>query len=219
MRAVLLSVVLIGFAARPAAATSFMIGDNDGYGIGICDGCDHPFNGVTAGFDGRSQDEKDDVAGTGVKYTDTYSTTHGEFSPPDQTGTIATFLFRGLGNAWTVGHLEVDAADFQATRFGAVLATFNGIVVPFNFDDGFPHTAIHYVDLSQPVLDSINATGQLRIQIDRNGSIDFYGFDYLKLNDFASPALVPEPASLILVSTGLIAVAARWRRRGVKRPQ
>jgi hypothetical protein len=191
-------------------ASSFLIGDNDGYGAGICDNCDHDFDGVEANYDGRDASE---VAATdGAQYTDTYSTTHPGFGP--QPGTVATFIFSGLGSDWTVGHLEIDAADFQAFTFGAVLTTFNGIVQDFSYDDEFPHTVIHHYVLTQDVLDSINATGILTIVIDRNNSADFYGFDYLELNDFAVPTEVPEPATMTLLATGL-AYAVR-RRRGRK---
>ncbi len=127
IRAAIFSAMMVGLA-NPASAISIMIGDNDGYGIGICDNCNHTF--VAPVDDGRTPDE---VAATnGAQYTDTYSTTHGSFSPPDQVGNVATFLFTGLGNAWTMGHLEIDMADFQASTFGAVITTFNGIVQAFD---------------------------------------------------------------------------------------
>lgn len=210
-RAILLAGAL-AVMTIPANATTWTIGDNDGYGAGICDNCNHNFNGNTAGYDGRSAAE---VAATnGAQYTDTYSVTHGIYSPADQTGSLATFVFSGLTGVWTIGHLQIDAADFQASLFGAVVTTFNGIVQAFDFNDGFPHTAIHNWDLSQAVLDSINASDSLTIIINRNGSSDFYGFDYLSLNDFANPDRnVPEPSTLLLFGLALIGLAVVKRRR------
>ena len=71
-----------------------------------------------------------------------------------------------------------DMADFQATTFGAVKTTYNGILQDWAFNDGFPHTAIHTFALGADVLASINLTGKLIVVIDRNNSSDFYGFDY-----------------------------------------
>ena len=68
-------------AATQSFATTWMIGDNDGYGAGIPDNGNHPFNGFTAGYDGRSASEM--AATNGAQFTDTYSTTHGSFGPPE----------------------------------------------------------------------------------------------------------------------------------------
>lgn len=203
---------LIAFSALAAAMTTasaatWTIGDNDGYGIGIPDGANHPFNGFTANFDGRSAAE---VAATdGAQYTDTYSVTHGAYSPPDQTGSVATFTFSGLGNGWTEGFLRVDMADFQASTFGAVSVTFNGLVQNWAFNDGFPSTKIRYFNLFGPVLDSINSSGELVVKIDRNASGDFYGFDYMQLET----GIIPEPGTYLLMGLGLGVIGATVRRR------
>lgn len=197
------------WTASPANAASWMIGDNDGYGAGICDNCDHDFNGYTANWDGRSAAEK--LATDGAQYTDTYSTTHPGYGPQD--GTVATFSFAGLGSGWTVGHLEIDAADFQASIFGSVKTTFNGIAIPFGFDDGFPHTAIHFWNLSADVISSINTLGSLTIAIDRDQSLDFYGFDYLKLSNVTAPIPEPETYAMMLAGLGLLGFVARRRKQ------
>ena len=67
-----------------------------------------------------------------------------------------------------------DMADFQASEFGAVITTYNGINQNWAFNDGFPNTTVRFFDLAQDVIDSINATGELVVQIDRNASVDFF---------------------------------------------
>lgn len=201
---------LLALTSGPVAAASWQIGDNDGYGAGICDNCSHSFNGSSANYDGRSAAEM--AATDGAQYTDTYSTTHPGYSPHGSE-TVATFSFTGLGNSWAVGHLEIDMADFQASTFGSVITTFNGIVQNFAYNDGFPNTLIHYYTLTGAVIDSINATGALTITIDRNSSGDFYGFDYLKLSDVTAPIPEPETYAMLLAGLGILGFAGRRRKQ------
>lgn len=190
----------LAFSCGIAAAQTWMIGDNDGFGIGIPDNGSHSFDGYNANYDGRTAAEA--AATNGAQYTDTYSTTHSGYGP--QPGTVATFLFTGLGSGWTHGSMWFDSADFQAGTYGAVKTTYNGILEDWAFNDGFPNTAVHYFDLSQAVIASINNSGSLTVVIDRNGSTDFYGFDYAMLSDRSgADTVVPVPAALPLFASAM----------------
>lgn len=204
----LLAFSTLALAMGSASAASWMIGDDDGYGIGIPDNANHTFVNPIKDF--RSAGE---VAATdGAQYTDTYSTAHPGYSP--QAGTTATFSFTGLGNGWTQGSMWFDMADFQASTFGAVSVTFNGIVQNWAFNDGYPSTKVRFFNLDQNVVDSINNLGVLSIVIDRNQSGDFYGFDYARLDSQAVPS-IPEPSTYAMMGLGLgaLALAARRRRK------
>lgn len=210
----LIAVIILTLAANPSWAAYWQIGDNDGYGIGIPDGANHPFSGSNF-HDGRTVDE---IAATdGAQYTDTYNTT-GFGSPTDQVGDLTTFRFTGLGSGWTEGSMWFDMADFEATRYGAVITTYNGINQNWAFDDDFTNTVVRYFDLSQGVLDSINSLGYLEVIIDRNDSLDYYGFDYALLSDqvgVAGNPIVPVPAAAWLFGSGLIGLIGVARRKKV----
>jgi hypothetical protein len=205
----LISALSLVLLAGQASAGTWMIGDDDGYGMGIPDNANHPFNGYTANYDGRSAAEK--VATDGAQYTDTYSTTHPGYGP--QPGTVATFLFTGLGSGWSEGSMWFDMADFQASTFGATKVTYNGILQNWAFNDGFPTTKVRFFDLSADVVNSINLTGALTVSIDRSGSSDFYGFDYALLSNKTgeNTTRVPEPGSIFLFGLGLVGLYASRR--------
>ncbi len=209
----LITAMAFGLAVNPASAAYWMIGDDDGYGIGIPDDANHTF--VAPIKDYRSAAEK--AATDGAQNTDTYSTHHAGFSPVDQVGDLTTFLFTGLGNGWTEGSMWFDMADFQASTFGAVVTTYNGINQNWAFNDGYPSTKVRFFDLSQDVLDSINLLGELNVTIDRNGSSDFYGFDYALLSDrrgdVGNPSDMPVPSVIMLMGVGFLSLGLARRRK------
>ena len=65
------------------------------------------------------------------------------------------------------------------------------------------------------MLDAINLLGTLTISIDRNGSGDFYGFDYAQLSNIDVNSAVPEPGTwaMMLLGFGAIGVSMRRRKR------
>ncbi|MDJ0918404.1 MAG: PEP-CTERM sorting domain-containing protein [Woeseiaceae bacterium] len=221
MKTRVLFAILFTLAAAPAWSDVIIIGDNDGYGAGVPDNGNHPFN---AGYDGRSDDEK--AATNGAQFTDTYSTAHPGFGP--QPGEVATFIFENLGTGWTEGSMWFDMADFQASTFGPLITTYNGIEQNWAFNDGFRTTVVRFFDLQQDVLDSINALGSLTVQITRAGSGDFYGIDYALLSNRLAedtdpnndpilkpgdPVAVSEPGTLGILVMGLGLLLVGWRRR------
>jgi hypothetical protein len=68
--------------------------------------------------------------------------------------------------------------------------------------------------LDAAVLASINATGQLDVEIDHTGSSDLIAFDYFRLDArLAAPTSVPEPSTVALLGGGLLALVGVARRR------
>ena len=65
--------------------------------------------------------------------------------------------------------------------------------------------------MTSDVITSINNLGKLEVVIDRNGSSDFYGFDYAMLSDRVGDETfdVPEPSTLAIFALGMIGLASR----------
>lgn len=202
--------ILVLTASNYVQAASFIIGDNDGFGLGIPDGGSHVFNPVPPNYDQRSANEK--IATNGAQFTDTYSTTHPGFSP--QNGTLATFTFEKLGKGWKTAKLLVDMAEFESSKYGSTLVNINGVKQDWHFDDGLNNTAIHNFDLSKAVVDSINARGELVITVDRSKSNDFYGFDYLKLSSESTANIItPIPGAIWLFGSAFTLLMQYTRRK------
>jgi len=110
------------------------------------------------------------AATDGAQYTDTYSTTHPGSAPA---GNGRDVLYTGLGSGWTVGHLEIDMADFQASTFGAVAVTFNGIAQNWAYNDGF-RTRSYATGIWMPAFSPRSQSRSFDHSVDRNQSNDFY---------------------------------------------
>lgn len=199
--------IAVSLLSTPAYAATWIIGDNDGYGAGVADNGVHPLLG--GNIDNRSAAEK--TATNGAQFTDTYSTAHPGYGPHGSL-TVATFQFTGLGAGWNQGSLLFDMADFE-WFYGVPKVTFNGISQNWMFDDGLTKTKVRVFELGEDVLASINALGALTIAIDRNGSTDFYAFDYALLSNGVSA--VPEPGTwaLMIAGFGVVGLVARRQRR------
>ena len=194
--------------AVQAATITEMIGDDDGYGIGIPDGGDTtPF--AVAGTDNRDASEA--AATNGAQLTDVYSSLFPGFGP--NMSEMGSFIFSPLAGNLTSATLTIDMADFQASDFGAIMADINGVSLDLAFDDGFQNSAVRDFTLSAAQLAAVNADGFLSLNLDHTGSNDFIAFDYVKLTGDIDMNVVPVPASLPLLAAGLGLLRLTRRRR------
>jgi len=201
--------------ASVAEATTFtqMIGDNDGYGVGIPDNGDAGIFATllaTPNTDNRSAAEA--AATNGAQFTDVYPALNSIYGP--NTSDAGSFVFSPFSGTVTSATLTIDMAGLQSAiapfNWGAFSVDINGVSLPFSFNDGLSTSVVRSFVLDAAQLAAINATGFLSLNIDRNGSQDYIGFDYVSL----AAQETPLPAAFPLFATGLGALGLLgWRRR------
>jgi PEP-CTERM motif-containing protein len=69
--------------------------------------------------------------------------------------------------------------------------------------------------LSPAEIAAANLAGQVILNFNHAGSVDFIAFDFFRLDGDATLEPVPEPATLLLFGSTMMGLGAlnRWRRR------
>lgn len=237
-RYVAFALTLLGTTPAFASPFSFLIGDKDGFGLGIPVGS----NATWTGWPGPLVDQRsapEAAATNGRQLTDVYSALYyygvgSGCSPADDPGCspngttgYVSFPFIGTLNS---GAITMRMADFECTLYQAMTVDINGVPVNFCFDDGFQVTKIRTFTLTPQMLLAANLAGEVRMNFDHRadyneagvfvGSFDYIAFDYFELNGDIDGRVVdpsvPEPSTWLLLGTGLTVLAARAVRRRVR---
>ena len=186
-----LATFLLVFTASSANAVTIMIGDNDGYGFGVPDGTDLP----ATLFDNRTLAEF--LAVDGSQHTDLGIWPN-----------IFSFTFTTVTNA-TSAVFELDVSGIQTAAGGASTLLLDGVdysaflpVEQGAWGSGVFSTAVDVALL---------ADGLLLVEFFGGGN-DHIAFDYFKLDIVEA---VPEPATILLLGSGLIGLAFFRRKTAI----
>lgn len=207
-----------------AGPIDLTIGDNDGFGFGaawVPDGSPllHdilPDTPADAALSNR-RSAAEAAATNGAQQTDIYSAIKDfEFQPLPETFDL---VFPFIGElTWAV--FSLDMAGFEADLFGQIGVSFNGVVQTnlFDFTDGEFASAVRSFTLGSTALANATLAQQFVVTFTRDLSCDAIVFDYFRFGGNVEPLIpqvpTPEPMTLVMLGTGLTALALRRRHKG-----
>ncbi len=241
MRAIVLTAITCCFMAAGAGAApiSVLVGDNDGFGVGIPDNGDG--TPVTNGFvlDHRTADEA--FATDGAHATDIYWTifpsTGAPESPFDPFSVLdpsdprvslsADILFPFSGQL-TAADVTIDFLDWQQDDY--ITATINGLALALGPAGVFAETFVRTYTLDPDQIAAANAAQQVALTLtlaavfrEENFAGDIVAFDFFRLDGelagSVEPATqVPLPNTLALLMPGLAGLMLLRGRRRARDP-